>query len=357
MTNRICDYLGIEKPIIQAPMAYLTDAKLVAAVSNAGGLGVLGGIESGRDNSLDILREEIRKVKSLTDKPFGVNFDPAPILKGTDATTGASQSKNEEVSSNDLNKSVGKIYNEYEGYDIEKDTTAMQIFNLMVEEKVPVAVYVGPAAMKEWFDKLENAGIKVVFRAITPYLITIKNAVKAGAKAIVATGFDAGSTLPTNAIGTFSCVPMVKKAAGNVPVLAAGGITDATSAKSAFELGAEGIYAGTAFLASKEAPIAENIKQLMINATADDMKMFRTPNGYFRGYKGGLTDQLMTLDSENKTPDEIWKHADGYVCLKRGMLDGDLEKGIASFGLGVGAINSIDSCQEIINRLSKGIID
>lgn len=356
MTNRVAEYLEIEKPIVQAPMAYLTDAKLVASVSNAGGLGVLGGIESGRDNSLEILRQEIRKVKSLTDKPFGVNFDPAPIKAGTDATSGASQS-DVKVTSNDLNKAVGQVFEDYKGYDIEKDETAMQIFDVMVEEKVPVAVYVGPAPMKEWFDKLENAGIKVLFRAITPYLTTIKNAVKAGAKAIVATGFDAGSTLPTNAIGTFSCIPMVKEAAGDVPILAAGGITSTTTAKTAAELGAEGIYAGTAFLASEEAPIADNIKQLMITATADDMKMFRTPNGYFRGYKGGMTDKLMAMDAENKTPKEIWDLADGYVCLKNGMLDGDLDKGIASFGLGVGAIKSIDSAATIVDRLNAGLAD
>lgn len=317
MANRVAEILGTAKPIIQAPMFWLTDAKLVAAVSNAGGLGVLG-FNAGQtvptrdiDETIARMRREIQKTRTLTDKPFGLNFS---------------------------------------GGEPDKDPFATPMFDLIVSEKVPVAVIAGDL-VPIWIKKFHENGIKVVFRALNPTPDNTRQAAEAGADIIVATGFDEGGTLPNKPIGTFAAVPMVVDAAQGVPVMAAGAISDARTAKAAYALGAEGLYVGTAFLLSKESRLADNIKQQAIAADATDSLFYRTNPAYYRSLPGELPDRLQKLSDNGKSRGEIYEEQNGMAGMREGMLVGDLTKGYASFGLGLTQIKSIDSVATIMARL------
>ncbi len=324
--NRICDILGIEKPIIQGPLNWLTNGHYVGAVSKAGGLGVLG-INAGQrepvftiEETVENMRREINIVRQITDKPFGINVCPT-----SDDTS------------------------------VDKFTEPM--FNLMVAEGVRVAVMVGNF-MPGWTAKFKEKGIKVVFRAGDPSAENTRTAVAGGADVIVATGFDEGGTIPSKAVGTFAIVPLVVDAAeGKVPVMAAGGITDERTAKAAFALGAEGLYVGTALMMSKESPLAENIKDLGVKADADDLIMYRTVPAYYRSLPGKLPNKLLEMSRNGATEEEIYKAQHAYIGMRDGMLLGDLSKGYASFGLGISFIHKVEPVAVILDRLMKGISD
>lgn len=206
--NRITEILGIKYPIIQGPMAWLTDAKLVAAVSNAGGLGILGPsagqttMTPSPQETMERMREEIRKTRELTDKPFGVVIIVDVDMKFTNP-----------------------------------------LLDMIIEEKVPVALVNGVAGMdfESTFKRLKNAGIKIVFRG-EPTVENARTIEKLGADVFVATGFDEGGMLPGGQIGTFSIVPLIVDSVKNIPVMAAGGISDIRGVRAAFALGAEGVF-------------------------------------------------------------------------------------------------------------------
>lgn len=337
--NKLTQILNIDKPIIQASMHTMTNANLVAAVSEAGGLGILGtnagynpadaitGASSSKDSlgvvhggaSLKLLQEQIEKVKSMTDKPFGVALTPAEP-------------------------------------NVKEDTENYQKLELLIQEKVPVVLYAGTTIYENWINEFHRNNIKVIYRAMTPTAENTREAVKKGVDAIIATGFDEGGTIPEKAIGTFSIVPLVVDNAGEVPVIAAGGIADSRTVKAAFALGAQGVYAGTAFLASKESPIADNIKQMMLNADADDLIMFKYYIKFYRSLPGKLPNKLLKMDEEGKSRDEIFAAGHGAVGLLNGMVEGNLSDGIASFGTGVGLIHEIKPAAEIVNDLYQGIV-
>ncbi|MFT8627447.1 MAG: nitronate monooxygenase [Oenococcus sicerae] len=320
MTNRICEILGIEKPVIQAPLNWLTNAELAGSVSKAGGLGVLGFNAGQKDvaafpeETIERMRGEIRKVREITNKPIGINVVPSS--------------------------------------DVATDIFTAPMLNLMVEEKVPVAIMVGTLDA-DWVLKFQQKGIKVVFRAENPGKKNTQEAVNAGVDVIVATGFDEGGTIPAKAIGTFSMIPMIVDAAeGKVPVMAAGGIVDSRGAQAAYALGAEGLYVGTAFLLSKESPLAANIKKMAIGMTAEDLLFYRTVPAYYRSLPGDLPNKLLDMSKGGATEEQIYKEQNGYIGMRDGMLLGDLTKGFASFGLGITFINKIESVSAIMDKLS-----
>lgn len=364
--NRVTKIIGTEKPIIQASMFYLTNAKLVAAVSNAGGLGILGmsaGIdyyEPNIEKNLELVRREVEKTKKLTDKPFGLTISPTPFKKNdVDASSGASQTGSKTTESADVKDLGGEVFNfkedENDEFDLDRDELTKGLLKIAQEEGIKVVMWSG-VFIPGWVERFHDAGIKVLFRPITPEPSVVKEAINGGVDAIIATGFDEGGTVPGKVVGTFAAIPMVVDAAeGKVPVIAAGGITDERTVRAAFDLGAEGIYAGTAFLASEEAPMAQNIKEKMIDTTAEDMLMFRAPNSFYRSLPGELPDKLVEMDKKGATADEIWDAAGGYDNLRQGMLFGKLDKGIASFGLGISMIHAIEPVQKIVDRLNSGI--
>ena len=249
-SNRVCQILKIEKPVIQGPMFWLTDAKLVAAVSEAGGLGVLGphagqnSLPKDDEERAERMRQEIKKVKELTSKPFGINIF-------------------------------------HSGQNPDKQLELM--LKVVYEEKVPVGIVAhdGPEPAEDIIKELKSHGVTVVYRQITITPDIAKKAEKAGADIIVATGMDEGGTLPNHNIGTFSIVPLIVDSV-KIPVMAAGGITDKRTFNAAFALGAEGVFCGSLFLSSTEARAPKNVKDLIVKTNATDIDFFRTTPYYYR---------------------------------------------------------------------------
>jgi len=314
--------LGIEKNVIQGPLSWLTDARLVAAVSNAGGLGVLGpnaGLTadtavSTPEATAEKMREEIRKTKMLTEKPFGVNLIPTA----------------------------------------ENDIWTPSIVKVIKEEAVHAVVYTGygeGSLIPDLFDELKAAGIKIIYRDINPSPQNTRDAEAAGADIIVATGFDEGGTLPGVALGTFSIVPLIADAVKNVPVLAAGGITDSRTARAAHALGAQGVFAGSVFISTLESRVPQSVKDKIIAANGLDMRLFRTLPDYYRSLPGKLADKLVALDKAGASKKELAKVMGGLRGLRLGMLEGNTDEGYISLGTGIGSIRSVKSVAEVVAEL------
>lgn len=324
MANRVCEILGIEKPIIQGPLNWLTNGTYAGAVSKAGGLGVLG-INSGQtesattiEDTVENMRREINVVRSITDKPFGINIAPSSDIGEGDIFTGP-------------------------------------MVELMAEEKVPVAVCVGEF-WPGWTAKFHELGIKVVFRHATPTVENTRRAIEGGADVIVATGFDEGGTVPERVIGTFAIVPLIVDAAeGKVPVMAAGGIVDERTARAAFALGAEGLFVGTGFMMSEESPLAANMKEAGCKIDATDLIMYRTIPAYYRSLPGELPNKLLQMSKDGASEEEIYQAQHAYVGMRDGMLFGDLSKGYCSFGLGISFIDKVEPVAAIMDRLMRGV--
>lgn len=321
--NRICQILGIEKPVIQGPLSWLTDARLVAAVSNAGGLGVLGpnaGLTaetavSTPEETAEKMREEIRKTKRLTEKPFGVNLIPTP----------------------------------------ENDVWTPPILKVIKEEGVRAVVYTGygeGAIIPALFDELKDAGINIIYRDINPTPENTRLAEAAGADIIVATGFDEGGTLPGKALGTFSIVPLIADAVNNIPVLAAGGITDGRTARAAHALGASGVFAGSVFISTVESRVPQTVKDKIVAADGLDMLLFRTLPDYYRSLPGKLAEKLVQMDKAGASNEELGKTMGGLRGLRVGMLEGNTDEGYISLGTGIGSIRAIKSVAEVVNELA-----
>ena len=319
MKNKVTQILNIKFPIIQGPMNWLTDAKFVAAVSNAGGLGILGpnaGQENPTRDSNEIVNrrhQEVIKTKELTNKPFGM------VLVIT------------------MNA---------------KDTQAL--VNIAITEHVPVVMINGvPGILKpELITPLKENNIKIIYRPLNPTVAEVREAEKAGADIIVATGFDEGGTLPKQVIGTFNIVPTISDAI-NIPVIAAGGITDIRHVRTAFALGAEGVYVGSAFLATKENRAASNIKESIVNSTSDDLYLFRTLPYFYRSLPTTLGKKLKNMSDSGASREEIDQLMHGMMRI--GMYKGK-EEGYISLGNGISEIHSILSVKDLISNLMQDFI-
>ena len=321
--NRICHILGIEKPVIQGPLSWLTDARLVAAVSNAGGLGVLGpnaGLTaetavSTPEETAEKMREEIRKTKAITEKPFGVNLIPTPV----------------------------------------NDIWTPPILKVIKEEGVKVVVYTGygdGAVIPALFDDLKEAGITIIYRDINPTPENTRLAEAAGADIIVATGFDEGGTLPGKALGTFSIVPLIADAVKNIPVLAAGGITDSRTARAAQALGASGVFAGSVFISTEESRVPQSVKEKIVDSDGLDMLLFRTLPDYYRSLPGKLAEKLVQMDKAGASNEELGQMMGGLRGLRIGMLEGNTDEGYISLGTGIGSIHSVRCVADVVNELT-----
>ena len=321
--NRICEILGIEKPVIQGPLSWLTDARLVAAVSNAGGLGVLGpnaGLTaetavSTPEATAEKMREEIRKTKKLTDKPFGVNLIPSA----------------------------------------ENDIWTPAILPVIKEEAVKVVVYTGygdGTIIPALFDELKAAGITIIYRDINPTPENTREAERAGADIIVATGFDEGGTLPGTILGTFSIVPLIADAVEKVPVLAAGGIVDKRTARAAHALGAEGVFAGSVFISTEESRVPSALKDKIVAANGLDLSLFRTLPDYYRSLPGTRTTTLVAMDKAGASKEELANTMGGLRGLRVGMLEGNTDDGYVSLGTGIGGIRKVASVAAVVEQLT-----
>jgi len=253
------------------------------------------------------MRQQIIEVQKLTDKPFAVSL----IVDGNLTFTGP-------------------------------------ITKVVLEEKVPVVLLNGvDEKMNETIVKpLKAAGVKILLRPLTPTIETAKLAEKMDIDIYVATGFDEGGTLPERVVGTFSLIPMIADAI-DIPVLAAGGIGDVRGVRAAFALGAEGAYVGSAFIPTVENPANNEIKQMIVDSSAEDLLLFKTMPAYYRSLPTQLGKELSEMDKNGSTRSEIAAKMQGTSKMREGMLEGKTE-GYVSVGTGISQIKSIRTVKEAV---------
>lgn len=313
--NRVEDILGIKYPIIQAPLNWLTNAKFVAAVSEAGGLGVLG-FNAGphaKDETVSVedgLRSEIREIKKLTDKPFGLNMFSPP-----------------------------------DGY--EKDNIYVRrVLDVAFEEDVKVFVAIGEVN-RNIFKEIKDHGGIIIYRELTPSVASAKKAEECGVDVIVATGYDEGGHIPQRQIGTFSIVPTIVDVV-NIPVIAAGGINDVRGVRAAFALGAEGVYVGTRFIVSEENPASEEAKQDIINSKSEDLLLV---SGVQRSTPTTSAVELAAMYNSGTSSDEVEHEINKRGGLRIGMLDGKISEGIISVNTAIDVIKEKKTVKGIVDEL------
>jgi enoyl-[acyl-carrier protein] reductase II len=318
--SRVCKLLDIEYPVIQAPMDWITDADLAAAVSNAGGLGVIGPNAGDRTVTEDIvetgerLRRQIKKVKSLTDRPFGVNLITFEVT--IDFPEG------------------GKPYSD-------------QCLKVILEEGIPVAVLVG-SGPETYTRQLKEAGARVLFRAMPVNVAVARKAEQAGVDAFVAVGFEGGGHTGHDRISTFTLVPQVVDAL-NIPVIAGGGIVDGRGMAAALCLGAEAVYLGTRFIATKECPAHRNVKQAILDAGETGTLTVSGLPGMLRALKTPLMERCVQVEASGGSLTEITElYHSGYL---KGMLEGDTVGGIFVCGEGAGLIKEIKRAADVVHEI------
>ncbi|MCL5459504.1 nitronate monooxygenase [Loigolactobacillus coryniformis] len=307
MQNAVTAILGIKYPLVQAPMAWVTDAKLVAAVSKAGGLGVLGThagqtVENAAPDFLATqLQQQIQAVQAETVAPFAVNIEaPRPEERVADHPVTAA------------------------------------LLPVAFAAEVPVFAIVGtPHA--ELFDLIKAHGGKIIFRPMTPDVAQMQLAEKLGADILVATGSDEGGLLPEQDYGTFTVVPAMVDAV-SIPVLAAGGINDRRGVQAAYALGAAGVYVGTRFLATKEAPMAVTAKDRLIASTYQDLVAVSPVQ---RSIATVAAKAL--VHNDHPLPN-------AYSLLPAMRL-GAVEDGVITVNTGIDVIRDIPSVADLIQRL------
>jgi len=293
--NKLTKVLGIKYPIIQGGMAGVSEAILTAAVSNAGGLGIIG---SGFA-SPSWLEEEIKKTKALTDKPFGVNL-------------------------------------------LMQNPNVAELVKVIITEKVPV-VFTGGGNPLPILPFLKQAGIKVV--AVVPLVRLAAKMEQGGVDAVVVEGMESGGHIGEGS--TFCLVPQAKKAIKNIPLIAAGGIYDGSTFAASLVLGADGVQIGTRFMASTECQIHENYKQAILKATDEDIVVVARFTGHpVRAIKNKLTETLKKMEEKNPFPEEI--NSERFAGNK-GSANIDLTALLC--GICAGGIDEVKTCKEIIEEI------
>ena len=301
MRTVICDMLGIRYPIFQGGMAWIADARLAAAVSNAGGLGIISSINF----SLDAVRDEIRKCKSLTDKPFGVNI----MLQAPNAA------------------------------DVAK---------LVIDEGVGILT-TGAGSPAGYMPAWKEAGIKVI--AVVASIAHALKAESAGADALIAEGAESGGHIGT--LHTMALVPQIIDAV-KIPVLAAGGIFDGRGVAAAFMLGACGVQLGTRFLSAEECLVHENYKDKLIKATEISTVVTGSTMGdAVRCLKTPFSKKFLKMEFDpNVSKEEVLKFGTG--SLRKAVFDGDLTEGSFVAGEVAGMISKCEPAAQIVEDVIKG---
>ena len=297
----ICERLGIEKPLFQGGMAWIADARLAAAVSNAGGLGLISSILGGPE----AVRAEIRKAKELTDKPFGVNVMLA-------------------------------------------DPNAAAVADLVVEEGVGV-VTTGAGSPAPYMERWIAAGIRVI-----PVVASVAYALKMqelGATAVIAEGAESGGHIGDT--HTLALLPQILDAV-EIPVLAAGGVFDGRSAAAMLLMGACGVQVGTRFLVADECRVHETYKERLIKASdVGTMVTGKSLGDAVRSLKTPFTKKFARMEADPAvTPEEI--RAFGTGSLRKAVFDGDLTGGSFLAGEVAGLITRKESAADIVNDIIGG---
>lgn len=299
MKTRITELLNIQYPIIQGGMAWVAEHRLAAAVSNAGGLGIIGAASA----PPDVVREEIRKCKELTDKPFGVNV----MLLNPNAD---------------------------------------EVAQIVVEEGVKV-VTTGAGNPAKFMELWKNAGVKVI--PVVASTAMAKLMERAGADAVVAEGMESGGHI--GSITTMTLVPQVVDTV-SIPVIAAGGIADGRGLAAAFMLGAQAVQMGTRFVVAKESIVHENYKKQVIKAKDIDSTVTGTSTGHpVRSIRNKMTKEYLNLEKDGADFMELEKLTLG--SLRKAVIDGDVINGTLMAGQIAGLVKEEKTCKEIILEIME----
>lgn len=322
MKNRITEKFGIEYPVIMAAMGWVSDAKSVAAVSNAGGMGIIGPnsgqltVDSDPIETAERTRRVIQDVRKLTDKPFALNYLlPIPTIEQT-------------------------------------YTYADPLFKMMKEEKLEYVLTSGHEVDEREIDKMLNAGFKVIHRDICPTVESCVKASKLGVEAIIVTGYEAGGHMNTHKISLLSLLPQVTDIVTDMPIIAAGGIVSAKGARAAKAMGAEGVYVGTALLLAEESPVHDKCKQVIIDANAEDLVEFKASIGHLRSTKTKMARRAYLYDRGGATEFEMGEAYMGGFRIA--MTLGDIDNGVVTVSEAVGALHEIKPAKQIVEEIAQG---
>lgn len=297
METKITKLLGIKYPIIQGGMAWVAEHNLAAAVSNAGGLGIIGAASA----PAEIVREEIRKAKELTDKPFGVNV-------------------------------------------MLMNPNAEEVAKVVIEEGVKV-VTTGAGNPAKYMEAWKEAGVKVI--PVVASVAMAKLMERAGADAVVAEGTESGGHI--GSATTMTLVPQVVDAV-KIPVIAAGGIADGRGFAAAMMLGAEAVQMGTRFVVAKESIVHANYKEQVIKAKDIDSVITGTSTGHpVRQIRNKMTKEYLRLEKEGASLEELEYLTLG--ALRKAVIDGDVVNGTLMAGQIAGLIDKEQTCQEMIEEI------
>lgn len=297
MKTEITRLLGIRYPIIQGGMAWVAEHHLAAAVSEAGGLGLIGAANA----PAEWVREQIRAAKQLTDKPFGVNI---------------------------------MLMSPY----------AEDVAKVVAEEGVSV-VTTGAGNPEKYMDRWKNAGIKVI--PVVASVALAKRLERCGVDAVVAEGMESGGHI--GELTTMVLVPQVVDAV-SIPVIAAGGIADGRGMAAAFMLGASGCQLGTRFVATREAVVHDRYKECILKAKDIDTKVTGRSTGHpVRCLRNQMTREYLKLEAEGVEFEKLELMTVG--ALRRAVVEGDVERGTVMAGQSAGMVNEILTCREVIEKL------
>ena len=307
--TRITQMLGIEYPIIQGGMMWLSTAELAAAVSNAGGFGIITALSCG---SKEKLRAEIRRCKDLTDKPFGVNVSMLPRLAANDQT---------------------------EGY-----------FDVIIEEGV-TGVETSGRNPEPYLPRLKQAGIKVIHKV--PAVRFAQKAESVGVDAVTLVGFECGGLPGMDDVTTFILIQKATKVL-NIPVVAGGGICDAKGFMAALALGAEGVLMGTRFMLTDECWAHPQIKERLLQATElDTVLVARSIQNASRVIKNQAAVRALEMEQRGATLEELRTIVNSQVGLKT-LQEGDADGGIIACGQVIGLISDLKRVREVIQEMVNG---
>lgn len=302
MKTEITKLIGIEYPIIQGGMAWVAEYHLAAAVSNAGGLGIIAAGAA----PAEWVREQIREVKKLTDKPFGVNI-------------------------------------------MLMNPSADEVAKVVVEEGVKV-VTTGAGNPEKYMKEWKEAGIKVI--PVVASVALAKRMEKCGADAVVAEGTEAGGHI--GELTTMVLVPQVRDAVG-IPVIAAGGVADGRGMAAAFMLGADAVQIGTHFVVTKECIVHQNYKDCILKAKDIDTRVTGRSTGHpVRALRNNLTMEYLKKEAEGATAEELEQLAAGG--LRKAVVEGDTRTGSLMAGQSAGLVKEECTCKEFIERITADAI-
>ncbi len=299
--NRICQLFGIQYPVIQGGMVWGSGWRLASAVSNAGGLGLIG---AGSMHP-EVLREHIRKCQSTTDKPFGVN--------------------------------VPLMYPEIDA-----------LMNILVEEGVKI-VFTSAGNPKTWTGFLKGHGIKVA-HVVSSSKFAVK-CEQAGVDAIVAEGFEAGGHNGREETTTLCLIPAVRRAT-TLPLIAAGGIGTGNAMLATFALGAEGVQIGTRFALTEESSAHENFKQLCLNLNEGDTKLLLKKLSPTRLVKGEFTTAVEEAEARGASAEEM-KELLGKGRSKKGIFEGNLQEGELEIGQVASLFREMQTVSEVMKEIME----